>query len=76
MPKKKPDKEPAMKFWSIAFHVDATGWIAVRATTKEAAEELANDEFLPTVENTELGDTQEIVDCNEITEAEYAKYKD
>lgn len=46
----------------VVFHVDATGSIKVKAKTVEEAKQLAWDEFLPGVDNTEFGDPQDIVD--------------
>lgn len=59
-----------MKYWSVAFHVDATGFVYVEAETEEEARRVADNEFLPTVENTELGDPVEIVECVELTKKE------
>jgi len=58
-----PKKKTEIKYWTIAFHVDATGHICVIAPTEEAARKLAADDFMPTTENTELGDAYEIVNC-------------
>lgn len=55
------------KYWRVAFHVDATGWIVVKAMTEGEAREIAESEFFPDFENTEIGDAQEIVDVLEIT---------
>lgn len=56
-----------MKYWAIAWHVDATGHCVVAAETEEEAKEIA-DGFSADRENTELGDPLEIVSCIEIGE--------
>lgn len=50
------------RWYGVAFHVDATGFIRVKAKNKQEAKQKAWDEFLPTAENTEFGDPQDIVD--------------
>ncbi len=64
-----------MKYWSVAFHVDATGHMVVEANTEDEARRIADDDFSADSENTEIGDAQEIVDCTEITHEEFKKWR-
>jgi len=59
-----------LKYFSIAFHVDATGHCFVAAETEEKAKEIAKEEFFPDDDNTELGDVIDMVDCVELSPEE------
>lgn len=55
-----------MPKFNISFAVEATGFWTGYADSEEEAREIAREEFSPDFRNTELGDTQEIVDVEEV----------
>ena len=73
-PKSKPEPAPAKdKFWVVSIHVDATAKVYVKAPTREEAEEKGMDDCDD--EDTELGGPQDVVDCEELSEAEWLRYR-
>lgn len=57
-----------MSQWLVTFNVGATGFIKVEAETEDEAREIAENTFVADDENTEIGDADEIVDVQRMTE--------
>lgn len=58
-----PECRKKYKTFLVTFHVDATGYMRVIAKDEEQAKEIAESDFCPDMDNTEIGDAQEIVGC-------------
>lgn len=61
-----------MPYFSVAFHVDATGHCIVEADDDLEAQAIAEARFCADSDNTEIGDAQEVVSVSPIKEDNYS----
>lgn len=54
-----------MKKYRIVYFVEATGYYECEAKSKDKAIEMANEQFVPDLDNTEIGDAIRIVEVLE-----------
>ncbi len=61
-------EDPSWQKYMVAWHVDATGSHYVWAKDEEQAKEISENIFMADSDNSEIGDAQDIVDCQLVTE--------
>lgn len=64
------EKRKGWRLFAVAWSVGATGSHRLWARNEEHAKELSNELFMPTAENTEFGDADEIIDVVQMDEEE------